>query len=183
MASVFGHAFASVAIGSSYPAGWRNLQFWLLGILCAILPDADVISFSLGIPYGHVLGHRGFTHSLLFALILGVLVTGLFYRKSLFSLKGVGYISFFFLATLSHSILDAMTDGGMGVAFFAPFEDSRYFFPWRPIKVSPIGAGRFFSEWGLRVIMSELIWIGVPCGVYMGVMRLIGNQRSHQKES
>ena len=181
MASVFGHAFASVAIGSSYPAGWRSGKFWILGIICAAIPDADVISFSFGIPYEHVLGHRGFTHSIAFALILGVLMTTLFYRNDLFSLKGVGYISFFFLATLSHSILDAMTDGGRGVAFFEPFENSRYFFPWRPIKVSPIGAERFFSAWGLRVIMSELIWIGVPCGIYMGAMRLIGNRRFRQK--
>ena len=28
------------------------------------------------------------------------------------------------------------------VAFFAPFSDARYFFPWRPILVSPISIGR-----------------------------------------
>jgi hypothetical protein len=50
-----------------------------------------------------------------------------------------------------------MTDGGLGVAFFAPFHNERYFFPWRPIAVSPIGMG-FFSERGLEVIISELHW-------------------------
>jgi inner membrane protein len=44
----------------------------------------------------------------------------------------------------SHGILDAMTDGGLGVAFFSPFDDTRCFFPFRPIKVSPIGLS-FFS--------------------------------------
>ncbi len=48
---------------------------------------------------------------------------------------------FLFVATISHGILDALTDGGLGVAFFAPFVNTRYFFPWTPIKVSPIGAG------------------------------------------
>ena len=36
-----------------------------------MVPDLDVIAFTLGIPYAHPLGHRGFLHSLLFALLLG----------------------------------------------------------------------------------------------------------------
>jgi inner membrane protein len=55
-----------------------------------------------------------------------------------------------------------MTDGGLGVAFFAPFSDVRYFFPWRPIVVSPIGVGEFFGPRGLRVMWSELGWVWVP---------------------
>lgn len=74
---------------------------------------------------------------------------------------------FFTLCTASHSVLDAMTSGGLGVAFFSPFNDARYFFPWRPIKVSPIGVENFFSEWGKKVILSELIWIGIPSLLYI----------------
>jgi inner membrane protein len=48
---------------------------------------------------------------------------------------------------------------------FAPFSNERYFFPWRPIEVSPIGVGSFFSEWGLRVIGSELRWVWLPSAV------------------
>ena len=66
-----------------------------------------------------------------------------------------------------HSILDAMTSGGYGVAFFSPFDNSRYFFPWRPIKVSPLGIANFFTERGIRVILSELIWIGIPGTFYI----------------
>lgn len=76
-----------------------------------------------------------------------------------------------FLSTISHALLDAMTIGGLGVGFFIPFENTRYFFEWRPIQVSPIGIERFFSEWELRVVISELIWIGLPCMVI-----LIGNK-------
>ena len=68
---------------------------------------------------------------------------------------------YFFVVTASHGILDAMTDGGLGVAFFAPFDDTRYFFPFRPIKVSPIGLS-FFSDRGLDVIGSELLWVWIP---------------------
>ena len=70
--------------------------------------------------------------------------------------------AFLFMSTISHSILDAMTTGGSGVAFFAPFDNTRYFLPWRMIKVSPIGLQKFLSEWGLAVLKSEFIWIGIP---------------------
>jgi inner membrane protein len=58
-----------------------------------------------------------------------------------------------------------MTNGGLGVAFFAPFQNDRYFFPWRPIQVSPIGVASFFSEWGLRVVRSELQWVWLPSAI------------------
>jgi inner membrane protein len=72
---------------------------------------------------------------------------------------------YFFLATASHGLLDAMTDGGLGVAFFSPFSNTRCFLPWTPIRVSPIGVGRFFSERGLAVIQSELFWIWLPSAI------------------
>jgi inner membrane protein len=69
---------------------------------------------------------------------------------------------FLFLATASHGVLDAMTNGGLGVAFFAPFSDARYFFPWRPIVVSPISIRAFFGPRGLQVMWSEIGWIWAP---------------------
>jgi inner membrane protein len=59
-------------------------------------------------------------------------------------------------------LLDAMTDGGLGVAFFSPFDNHRYFLPWTPIRVSPIGAARFWSARGLAVLRSEFFWIWLP---------------------
>lgn len=167
MASAFGHALVAITIGKSYSNKMTNWKFWFLGVFCSILPDADVISFAFGIPYEAFWGHRGFSHSLLFALIIGVLLTFIFYKKDFYSKKGVLYILFFLLCTASHGILDALTNGGLGVAFFSPFDTTRYFFPWRPIKVSPIGIERFFGERGKLVILSELIWIGIPCVTYI----------------
>jgi inner membrane protein len=173
MASAFGHALTSIAIGSSYSKKIKTWKFLFLGIFCCILPDGDVIFFKLGIPYDSFWGHRGFTHSILFAVLLGVIVSFLFYKSIFYSRKGLPYILFFILCTASHGILDAMTNGGLGVAFFSPFDNARYFLPWRPIKVSPIGAAKFFSEWGIKVIKSELIWIGIPCVLYMVIMKLV----------
>ena len=72
---------------------------------------------------------------------------------------------YFFLATASHGLLDAMTDGGLGVTCFAPFDNRRYFLPWTPIRVSPIGIERFFTARGLAVIQTELLWIWLPAGL------------------
>ncbi|MBW5450297.1 metal-dependent hydrolase, partial [Pseudomonas aeruginosa] len=67
------------------------------------------------------------------------------------------------LATASHSLLDAMTNGGLGVAWFWPWSDARYFMPFHPIAVSPIGLSRFLSERGLLVLQSEARWVWLPC--------------------
>jgi inner membrane protein len=107
-------------------------------------------------------GHRGLTHSLAFAALLGACVTAVCFRDSP---RKVTLAVFFALATASHGALDALTDGGLGVAFFAPFTGRRYFFPFRPVEVSPIGVGAFFSEWGLAVIKSELVWVWLPAGL------------------
>lgn len=167
MASVFTHAFFAVALGKVYAGAARMpARFWLLAALCAVLPDADVLAFFFGVSYGDVLGHRGLTHSLLFALLLAAAVVLVFFRGREFR-KGA-LVVYFFLATASHGVLDALTDGGLGVAFFAPFDETRYFFPWRPLVVSPIGVGRFFSEWGLAVIASEFVWVWVPSLAVVG---------------
>ncbi len=169
MASFFGHALTSIAIGNSFLKTKKNFKFWFLGVFCAFLPDADVISFKLGIAYSSFWGHRGFTHSFVFAIIIGLIITFIFYRKSTSKIK---YFLFFTLCTASHSILDAMTNGGLGVAFFAPFDNTRYFLPWRPIKVSPIGIANFFGNRGLQVLKSELLYIGLPSFVFIFIVKL-----------
>jgi len=58
-----------------------------------------------------------------------------------------------------------MTDGGLGVAFFSPLDNHRYFLPWRPIHVSPIGIERFFTDRGIAVLQSELLWIWLPAAL------------------
>lgn len=173
MASIFAHALTAFALGKGFSKEIATPKFWILGILCAILPDADVISFAFRIPYESFWGHRGFSHSIVFAMLLGIIITYIFYNKEFLSKKGIVLMLYFFLCTVSHGILDALTTGGLGVAFFSPIEDTRYFFPWRPIKVSPIGASKFFSIWGLKVIMSELLWIGLPAGLFIIITSLL----------
>ena len=153
-----GQAFQKQALS------WREV---VLGALCSILPDLDVIGFRVGIQYGDVWGHRGLTHSLMFAALLsGTLVAVCYRRKPAVAITGRAL--YFFLCAASHGVLDAMTNGGLGVAFFSPFDTTRYFFPLRPLVVFPIGVGNFFSEYGVQVLVSEAAWIWLPsCAAYV----------------
>src|SRR5262249_6401189 len=146
MPSVFSHAIAAVAVGAVAVGGKSRAIVWGLGALCAVAPDLDVVtSFVFRIPYHHMLGHRGLSHSLLLAAVLGILIAAVAHRP-LAESPGMAKLSvLFFIATASHGLLDSMTDGGLGVAFFAPFSDTRYFMPWRPIAVSPILLRVFFG--------------------------------------
>jgi len=64
MASAFSHILVALALGQAQPWKGRPIRFWGLSRLCSVLPDVDVVGFAVGIPYEHLLGHRGLTHSL-----------------------------------------------------------------------------------------------------------------------
>ena len=52
---------------------------------------------------------------------------------------------------------------------FSPFSNARYFFPVRPIRVSPIGIGAFVSGNLLAVLTSEIRCVWLPSGLFMAV--------------
>ena len=165
MASIFGHGLVAYTTAKIIDSK-TNKSLLLLAIGSAILPDIDVITFKFGIDYMHPFGHRGFTHSILFAILWSTMLSLSFGKN-----RKLIYFLVLFLSTLSHGILDAMTTGGRGIGFFIPFENSRYFFPWRMIQVSPLGIQEFFSEWGIRVILSELKYIAIPCFILVVVIK------------
>ena len=161
MPSVISHAVAAVAMGRAYTTRPMPVRFWVLCAGCAVAPDFDVICRRFGIDYTEMLGHRGITHSLLFALILSALILLLAFRKPIEGVSRTKLFIMFFAATASHGILDAMVDGTLGVAFLAPFSAARYFLPWRPIVSSPVGWS-FVSTAGVTTLMNEFVWLWVP---------------------
>jgi inner membrane protein len=158
------HAFVAVAAGKASFARPMSARFWLLAIACSAGPDLDAGLMSYGVPYGHWAGHRGLLHSLLFALVLSVIVVSWAFRREApwLSRRWWRLLSFFFLLTASHGFLDAFTNGGLGIAFFAPFSNERYFMPWTPIEVSAIGLVGFLKYGGLRTLLSEALWVWLP---------------------
>src|ERR1700740_1302782 len=165
MASLISHAVAALAIGTLFARPQVPKRVWVIGAVCSMLPDIDVLGFRFGIHYGDFWGHRGFTHSLLFAGVIATLALVVGLPRALSGLSRGWLCLYFFLAAASHGILDAMTNGGLGVAFFSPFDNTRYFFPWHPIVVSPISLTGFFSARGTAVLQNELIWIWIPAGL------------------
>lgn len=166
MASAFSHAFAAIALGTVSTSPRRNWRFWVLVAGSAALPDADVLGFAVNIPYESMWGHRGFTHSLLFAAAWALLVVAWEYQTvARFTREWWTLLTIFFVVTGSHGVLDAFTNGGLGVGFFVPFSATRYFFPWTPIEVSPIGLREFFTAEGWAVIQNELFYIWLPFGI------------------
>ncbi len=168
MASAFAHAALGATLGKLLLPNRRHWPYWVAAGICAALPDVDSVGYRLGVPYDSLWGHRGLTHSLLAAVVMAIVGTLLARLVQRSKRPPAGQLALLlFLATASHGVLDALTTGGLGVAFFSPWHLERYFFPLRPIKVSPLSIRAFFGMKGLRVLASEVIWVGLPCLVLL----------------
>ena len=178
MASVITHGLAAVIIGKSFSREKQSPLFWCSLVFCALLPDIDVIGFKIGIAYGDFWGHRGFTHSFVFALLAGFTIGLAFYRRlGISSPQWWRYVALFTCVTASHGIFDAMTNGGLGIAFFAPFDNGRYFFPWTPVEVTRVGFHNFVSSKGFRILLSEAVYILAPLMTVALTLYLIRRRR------
>jgi inner membrane protein len=135
----------------------KRLPWWCA--LLAAAPDLDVLMHAF-VRYSHPFGHRGAFHSLAFYALVALVAAGLTPLAE--RRRAVAF--WVFLALASHSLLDMLTNGGLGIGLWWPISDTRFFFPWRPIPVSPMRVSSFFSEWGVRVLATEL-WFGVPAFV------------------
>lgn len=159
MPSIFSHPIVPLAIACAVGRERITPSLLVAGIVVSILPDADVLGFKFGIPYTHIFGHRGFFHSICFSL-LSALIGVLILKK--FSIRPKVAFLFLFLSMASHGLLDAATDGGLGISIFSPFSNHRYFFPWHPITVSPLSVSYFFSSSFSSVMLSEMKWAWIP---------------------
>lgn len=164
MATPISHAVAALSIGSCFYRAGIPKRVWIAGALCSVIPDLDAIGFRFGVHYGDFWGHRGFTHSLIFAALLAAVMTLVF--RNVAGITRLSLFLYTFSATASHGLLDAMTNGGLGIAFFSPFDNQRYFLPWRPIRVSPIAVSRFFSFRAFAILKTELLWIWLPAVLF-----------------
>ena len=154
-------AFAHAAVGASLAAGLPRRRRLVVAVALAVLaaaPDLDVMGLWLGIPYAHPLGHRGLTHSLFFAAVVGLASFPLWRRAGLERPRHAAALVF--LALASHGLLDTFTDAGLGVGLLIPLDDERYFAPFRPLLTSPLSIWGFFSPRGLEIVGNELLWIG-----------------------
>lgn len=187
MPSAFTHLLVGGATAGVLP---RELPRWRIALALALAsaaPDLDVVAFALGIPYGHPLGHRGVSHSLVGAALVGVAVAVVatwdrrLVRRHGGALAGVG-----FLAVASHGLLDALTDAGRGIGFLIPLSNERFFLPWRPVETASVRPLEFFSARGLEVLASEVVWVWLPlagvCGGAWVVRWIVAERWSGRRQ-
>ena len=163
MATLITHALAAGALASIAPRDIPKVRLVICLAVLAALPDLDVIGYRMGIPYGDIYGHRGFSHSLLFAICASFIVALVAFRSvGTFSRGWWGVLLLLFLGTASHGFLDAFSSAGHGIGFFLPFDETRYFFPWRPLVAPPLSVRAFFDGRVIPILTNELIWVGIP---------------------
>ncbi|MGB0712717.1 MAG: metal-dependent hydrolase [Gammaproteobacteria bacterium] len=180
MATIITHALVAVAVVGALGPRRPRTGLFVAGMALAMAPDLDVLGFPLGIEYSAPWGHRGLTHSLLFALLIGSLSALVLCRSP----TGAGppanprgqcaHLALILSVCMaSHGLLDMLTNGGLGVALFAPFDPGRMFFAVNPLQVSPIG----FHGWSLErtwaIARSELLWVGLPALAVAVTIRLM----------
>jgi inner membrane protein len=132
---------------------WSPISTAVVWSGLSLLPDADVCGFRLGVQYADPWGHRGATHSFVFTLGVA-LVVGLIAKLARLPVWRTTLLAAAVL--VSHPLLDTLTDGGLGCALLWPFSNERFFAPWTPLPVAPIGRA-FLSAEGLRVAVTELV--------------------------
>jgi len=175
MATIYTHAVVGIGIAQLYMPPRRFWLYCTLAAFLAVVPDLDSFSSAA---YGSMLGHRGFTHSLAFALWVGLFTASLTFRF----LGANFWISslMFFAAMASHGLLDAMTSGGANIPFFWPASDQGYG-NWGPIPLSDLGF-QLPDPRRSRALRSELLWIWLPTIAFMATMtisRRIKRRRPH----
>jgi inner membrane protein len=144
------------------------------GMAFAMLPDADVITGrAFDIPHTHDFGHRGATHTLLFALL--VAATAMLFAESFRARRGAVFL-FLVLATLSHPVADMLTQGGKGIMILWPLEDARFKFLAHPIQASPVGFKAIETGVLWSVLWSEIRWLLLPA-VFVAFMARLARKR------
>ena len=123
--------------------------------LLAVAPDCDTLAMGLfGIPYASFFGHRGFFHSPFFLVISSAILAAIVARGRPWRVTA-RIATMWGGCAITHPLLDAMTDGGLGVVLLFPISTARLFVPWRPIHVSPLSILRFFDSAGY-ILRSEV---------------------------
>lgn len=181
MPSAFTHGFVGAAVAGLAPTTRQRLRLAVELAVLSALPDLDVLAFRFGVPYASPFGHRGFTHSLTVAALLAVLYPLVLHRDARpFGRTWWMLVGLAFAAEASHGLLDTCTDAGLGVALLWPFSDARFFFPWRPIRTSPLSPGAFVSRLGALILLNEMLWVWLPVLTLLAIHALL-RRRSRPK--
>ena len=171
MPTVFTHALLPLIGAAALPQLRPSKRLVAAGMAAAVIPDLDVITGRLlQIPHTHDFGHRGATHTLLFALLLAVFAT--LGAKPLRARPATVFL-FIALATLSHPLTDMLTRGGKGIMILWPLEDTRFKFIAQPIEATPVGFKGFETGVIWQGLLFEALWLLLPLLFVAFFVRLV----------
>ena len=142
-------------------------RFILLSVLCQWLPDIDTLSYLFPIDQQYALGHRGFTHSGIFALALAFAVMMNF--LSLTPTHPPSVVGAFYLVfshdTLPRAFLTPWLSPPLVSPFFWPFTAERYLFSWQPLMNIPIQFSELFglAFWHAQWIECQFFGFLLTC--------------------
>jgi inner membrane protein len=176
MPTVLSHAAVPLALGLGLGSRLVSPRLLMAGVAAAALPDLDVLAFRLHIAYASTFGHRGASHSILFALFLGIIACLVAAQLRAGRLAAFSFVA---VSAASHGVLDMFTNGGHGVALWWPMSEERLFFPWQAIEASPLSLRRVLSGKGLEVLHSELLWVWLPAAIASAVLVLLRHRGSN----
>jgi inner membrane protein len=160
--TLYTHALVGLGLAHVATPRPRPLLFWLLAGFLPILPDFDVFT---GLGEQSMLGHRGLTHSLLFAAAAGLLTAALtfrYLRAPFWPLAGL-----FFAVTASHGVLDAFNSAGAGIPFLWPHPHR--FGPYGPIHYPDVALELPDPRHSLGV-RDELRYVWPPTFLVIGLV-------------
>ena len=179
MPSIVAHAVAGAAVATAvFSPRPVPCRVWITAAVVAAVPDVDAI----GRPFGNLAiealvgGHRGFMHSVLFAVLLSAVVVGGFFRTPQWTGLHRRLWTAFALAIASHGVLDAISAIGNGVTFWAPVSWAHYEFPWQPL--GEIGPGPRGRERALDMVANEFLWVGLPALIVVAIARFTRRSRA-----
>lgn len=121
------HTVLGAALGEAIAGKKMGKRAMLWGALANNAPDIDVIPGLFQSIPDSLLSHRGFTHSILFAVIVPPVLAWLFQR--LYRKKDYGFATWYYIfasGLFVHIFIDALTNYGTG--WFEPFNHYRISF-------------------------------------------------------
>jgi inner membrane protein len=189
MCSAITHAVLGVAVARVGTGARMPLRFWVAAAVLSVAPDIDGLRHTFGAGWdAGMWGHRGVTHSLVSAALTAAAATLVLFPRSLdaraqdpavlvdrWSSPISKWRVWLILAAAmaSHGLTDMLTNGGAGVAEFAPLSVHRYKWAFQPVEVSPMSVGRFIGERGLNILWNELRWVLLPAGAAVAAAELL----------
>ncbi len=182
------HAAAGYLIQQQDRASGRGLWPCAVAVLVANLPDFDfLVGFAVGEPG---LYHRGFSHTVLAALLFGA-VAGIFYRR----LTGASWLrGAVVLASIygSHLVVDALTVDARaphGAQFLWPLTDAYFVAPvtiFGEILVDGSARAPFlrsiFNAEALAVLARETAISAAAVGAWLFVQRVSRGQGAGEEQ-